>query len=78
MDELVAHDEADGIEGAALAQDLLEGEVATGRHVALGHAAGPSVTAAVAEETVVAEPGDLVLAELAHQRGVLELEGGER
>ena len=71
MHELVSHDEAYGIEGATLAQHVLEGEIATRRHVALGHAAGTRVTAAVAQQAVVAEPRDLVLAELAHQRRVL-------
>jgi hypothetical protein len=71
--ELVAQDEAHRVQGATLAEHLLQGEVSARRHVALGHAAGPRVPAAISQEAVVAEPGDLLLAELPHEGRVLPI-----
>jgi len=70
--ELVAQHEAYGIERAALTQHVLQREVTTARHVALGEAARPRVTAAIAQQAVVAESRYVVLAELSHQRNVLQ------
>jgi len=70
--ELVAQHEAYGIERAALTQHVLQREVTTARHVALGEAARPRVTAAIAQQAVVAESRYVVLAELSHQRDVLQ------
>lgn len=72
MHELVAQHEADRVERATLAQDVLQGEVPAGRHIALREAARPRVPAAVAQQTVVAESRYVVLAELPHQRDILQ------
>lgn len=70
--ELVAQHKTDRVERATLAQYVLQGEVPAGRHIALREAARSRMPAAVAQQTVVAEPRYVVLAELSHQRDVLQ------